>query len=93
MVMITDVAAQVCPGVLLVTPTSGVLCMLPANHTQHAYPGGADNPEPTYHQGVRDGQVYVWSERDAGTIRTLRNAGFHAQCDRHAVKLAVVVTP
>lgn len=92
MVMITD-AHPPCPGELRVSPVDKVPCLLPVNHTQHSHPDGTDNPNPTYHQGVWNGRVYAWSERDASTIRTLRNAGFHAQCDHHAVKLAVVVTP
>lgn len=93
MVMTTDVAVEPCPGVLLVTPMDGVLCILPANHTQHYRPGAVVNDEPTYHQGVHGGRIYVWRDYDAGTIRTLRGAGFHDQCDHHAAKLAVIVTP
>lgn len=92
MVMITD-PGQVCPRALRITADTTVPCALPSQHAQHAGPGGADNPEPTHHQAVHGGRVYVWTTSDAGIMDTLRNAGFHAQCDRTAVKLAVVVTP
>lgn len=93
MTVTTDNDRPPCPGGLLITPADRVLCALPAGHRPMSLPGGADNTAPTYHQGVWDGRVYVWDEHDAGVIRTLRNAGFHTQCDHHAVKLAVVVTP
>lgn len=93
MVMTTDVTTEPCPNTLRLAADATVLCALPANHTQHVRPGGAVNPEPTYHQGIYGGRVYVWSTVDAGIIRTLRGAGFHEQCDLTAAKLAVVVTP
>jgi hypothetical protein len=93
MVMITDVAARVCPTTLRITADITVPCALNPGHGQHTYPGGADNFEPRHHQAVWDGKVYVWTTKDAGVINTLRNAGFHTQCDHEAAKLAVVVTP
>lgn len=93
MVMSTAATVEVCPVPLRVTADTVVPCLLPAGHAQHARTGGADNPEPQHHQGVSGGRVYVWTTNDAGIINTLRNAGFHVQCDLMAVKLAVVVTP
>lgn len=81
-----------CSSALRIAAHTAVLCMLLTDHAQHCYPGGIDCPEPTHHQGAWMGQVYVWTTGDAGVISTLRNGGFHAQCDRMAAKLAVVVT-
>ena len=92
MVMSTAATVEVCPITLRVTADAVVPCALNAGHGQQAYPGGAENSEPTHHQGAR-GRVYVWTTNDAGVINTLRNSGFHAQCDLMAVKLAVVVAP
>ncbi len=82
-----------CPSTLRIDAGTAVLCRLMIGHAQHSGPGGVDNLEPAHHQGAWEGRVYVWTTNNAGIVNTLRNAGFHAQCDHMAVKLAVVVTP
>lgn len=78
-----------CTSALRITATTTVTCNLPDQHLQHSRPDGTDNPQPARHIGNDGSVVYVWSNRDTGIMDTLRNAGFHAQCDRTARKLAV----
>jgi hypothetical protein len=78
-----------CTSVLRTTATIAVTCGLPDGHAQVCNADGTDNPEPARHIGMDGSTVYVWSTRDAGVMDTLRNAGFHAQCDRTARKLVI----
>lgn len=78
-----------CTSVLRIAATVTVTCALRDGHMQHCYPDGADNPEPARHVGTDGSTVYVWSARDAGVMDTLRNAGFHTQCDLTARKLII----
>lgn len=84
-----DIAVPTCGSALRITATTGVTCTLPDQHMQHSHPDGTDNPQPSRHIGTDGATVYVWSNRDAGIMTTLRNAGFHDQCDRTARKLIV----
>jgi hypothetical protein len=79
----TDGNAPTCGSALRVTATATVPCAL---HAQHDV---VNNDEPASHQGAYDGKIYIWQTRDAYTLMTLRNAGFHAQCDDMARKLTV----
>lgn len=83
----------ICTSALRVTATIAVTCVLPDGHAQHSHADGRDNPQPSRHVGTDHSTVYVWSNRDAGVMNTLRNAGFHEQCDRTARKLAVPAAP
>jgi hypothetical protein len=84
-----DINAPTCGSALRITATTGVTCALPDQHAQHSYPDGTDNPQPSRHIGTDGVTVYVWSTRDAGVMMTLRDAGFHDQCDRTARKLII----
>lgn len=85
--------AAPCASALRVTLTDEVPCALADGHAQHSFPDGTPNLMPARHQGMHGGRLYVWSTTDAGIVDTLRNAGFHAQCDHTVVKFAVLVTP
>jgi hypothetical protein len=78
-----------CTNALRITATDTVTCALRDGHAQYAHTDGSDNPEPGRHVGSDGSTMYVWSTRDAGIMNTLRNAGFHDQCDHTARKLIV----
>lgn len=79
-----------CVSALRITATDTVTCMLPDQHSQHTAPDGVTpNLEPAYHQGAALGQVFVWSTSDAGIMNTLRNGGFHDQCNLMAPKFGL----
>lgn len=74
----------------LTTDGAIVQCGLPELHASAAHQDGTDNYEPASHQGVHSGQVYVWTSKDAGLMRTLRDvADAREVCDHMARKLAV----